>query len=413
MENATIFCAVLFISLSIAVAELRGNYATFVNSTWVDTSNPSGPGDVVLMGPSTVVVGKNYNFTCHVVCNPLCNFTWLFNGLNVTSGFSEIFMHPANFSDNGVLTCQATNVVTLTTKAVSKVIRVTDPKNNISVEPTVQYPPTAGRPYGLRCLTTGNATAALWVKNNLVLETSTKRVQLLHKNTVLFFDPLTIFDNAIFQCLAFVGPWPLTSESFILRVNYGPQTPIIQAQNLLGPAVRQSFQCYVDCHPLCNYTWYLGERMFWHGSHVSIQLANFTISNNLTCKAVNPVTGFTGAASIIPKIPFGPRNAIISGPSELILGHSYTFRCSTPSYPPSNHTWYLDNKAVAQGDVYQVASATLADNGTLQCTAHNDVTGLSVTNSTELKLINGTTSFKFSSASLVAALTLLLLQLLP
>ncbi|XP_018604743.1 carcinoembryonic antigen-related cell adhesion molecule 5-like [Scleropages formosus] len=414
MEDPAISCAaLLLISLSVAVADLRGNSDSFVSSAWEEMSTPSGPGDVVLLGPNTVVVGNNYDFTCQAVCNPPCNFTWLFNGVLVASSVSQVSMRPATFNDNGVLACQAQNTVTFTLKAVFKVIRVTDPNNSVSLQPAVQHPPNVEEPYSLKCVTTGNATAALWVKNQIELTDQSGGVQILQQKTVLSFDSLTIFDNAIYQCVAVMDNWQLLSEPFILRVNYGPQKPIVQGMNVLLPGMEQSFRCYFDCHPDCNCTWYLGHQVFWHGSQVRVRLANITNSSILTCEASNPVTGLSNSVSTMLLVPNGPENAIITGPSDMIAGRSYVFKCSAHSYPPSNYTWYLNSREVAQGDVYKISSTRLDGNATLECTAHNALTRLSAKNSTMLKIINEATSFKFSSTTLVAPLTLLLLQLLP
>lgn len=79
----------------------------------------------------------------------------------------------------------------------------------------------------------------------------------------------------------------------------GPRLPVILGQTMLEVGVTLTLRCYADCHPQCNYTWFLGDRVFWHGSHVEVQLENLTDSSIIHCQASNAVTGLSRIASSI------------------------------------------------------------------------------------------------------------------
>ncbi|XP_061108157.1 carcinoembryonic antigen-related cell adhesion molecule 1 [Conger conger] len=115
------------------------------------------------------------------------------------------------------------------------------------------------------------------------------------------------------------------------------------------------------------------------------------------CEAYNAVSNGTSPGHQL-LVNYGPEQPVITGPDTAKTGSSVTFACSAKSQPPSQYSWYFNDRQVAQGPVYVTAPLTSANQGAYTCEAFNPVTGRNSTAVTELTVIAPITSVLVNSS---------------
>ncbi|XP_069041632.1 hemicentin-1 [Lepisosteus oculatus] len=259
------------------------------------TPSPNGPARVVITGPDTVTAGRDAELVCSADCHPPCSYTWFFNGVQVANG-SVVTMRPVTYTDNGVLACEASSSGTGLSVRVFRVITVADPNATVSIQPA-QALPIADQPFSLTCNVSGaQVTSRQWVKDDLLL-TASSTVTFSADNSTVFFSPLLLLDNAVYQCLADPGTHWISSAKYQLRVIYGPQWLTVAGPHLLAAGGNYTFACSAECWPLCLYAWELGGSPIGQGRTLTLRQVTHRDRGLLTCRASNTASGLTARAS--------------------------------------------------------------------------------------------------------------------
>nr|XP_015224258.1 PREDICTED: carcinoembryonic antigen-related cell adhesion molecule 5 [Lepisosteus oculatus] len=254
-----------------------------------------GPARVVIKGPDTVTAGRDAELVCSADCHPPCSYTWFFNGVQVANG-SVVTMRPVTYTDNGVLACEASSSGTGLSVRVFRVITVADPNATVSIQPAHALP-IADQPFSLTCNVSGaQVTSRQWVKDDLLL-TASSTVTFSADNSTVFFSPLLLLDNAVYQCLADPGTHWISSAKYQLRVIYGPQWLTVAGPHLLAAGGNYTFACSADCFPPCLYAWELGGSPIGQGRTLTLRQVTHRDRGLLTCRASNTASGLTARAS--------------------------------------------------------------------------------------------------------------------
>lgn len=91
----------------------------------------------------------------------------------------------------------------------------TDP---ISVRPTSQALPVAGKSFSLQCVGSQNPASVTWLKNKHPMPAS-EGVHFSPDNTTMTFSPLLQTDDGLYQCVVAEGGTPIQSVGYKMQVN--------------------------------------------------------------------------------------------------------------------------------------------------------------------------------------------------
>ncbi|KAM3587539.1 uncharacterized protein V6R79_008634 [Siganus canaliculatus] len=338
----------------------------FISTTltlWVASSS-----DIVIDGESSVVMGRQYVYICSATCVPSCSFTWTYMGKTLVGDEVQIpVLHQGGkaetvnqlqitfneYSKTEPLTCVATNTISHSTLTTTITLTVTDP---FTVQATSQALPVSGKSFSLQCVGTQNPASVTWLKNKLPMSAS-KGVQFSADNITMTFNPLQEADGGLYQCLVGEGGTPIQSIGYTLLVNYGPSSVVISGVNIVTVGIQYTFQCSASCYPTCLYSWTWTNETS-QGPVLNLTLDQLQPTQNLTCTAVNTVTGLSVTVQKTLQMTVGPSNIHISGPAYLTAGVASSFSCSANCYPSCSYKWTvisdMETLSTAQGNTISV-----------------------------------------------------------
>uniref|UniRef100_W5MAM9 Ig-like domain-containing protein n=1 Tax=Lepisosteus oculatus TaxID=7918 RepID=W5MAM9_LEPOC len=324
--------------------------------------------------------GRDAELVCSADCHPPCSYTWFFNGVQVANG-SVVTMRPVTYTDNGVLACEASSSGTGLSVRVFRVITVADPNATVSIQPAHALP-IADQPFSLTCNVSGaQVTSRQWVKDDLLL-TASSTVTFSADNSTVFFSPLLLLDNAVYQCLADPGTHWISSAKYQLRVIYGPQWLTVAGPHLLAAGGNYTFACSADCFPPCLYAWELGGSPIGQGRTLTLRQVTHRDRGLLTCRASNTASGLTARASEAIAV-MEPITVVAVRPAGQlpIQDQAFNLSCEVTG-PVVSRSWLKDGQPLPPSDrtsfsqdnsTLSFSAALLSDDGLYQCAASNPV----------------------------------------
>ncbi|CAB1345915.1 unnamed protein product [Coregonus sp. 'balchen'] len=145
----------------------------------------------------------------------------------------------------------------------------------------------------------------------------------------------------------------------ILQVLAGPTNVSITGPALMIPGAPQSFKCYADCRPSCNYTWGIkGRWLGGQGNEITVTPEELATSVTLNCKAINN----------------GPLELNIVGADFVTVGVLYGFECAAQCSPSCSYNMSI-NGQIEQGNELFFTARQWEESLNLTCTARNDDSG--------------------------------------
>uniref|UniRef100_A0A8C2ZKQ0 Ig-like domain-containing protein n=1 Tax=Cyclopterus lumpus TaxID=8103 RepID=A0A8C2ZKQ0_CYCLU len=320
-----------------------------------------GPQMPTIKGPNAAKTGDNATFYCIASSNPPGSYTWIFNNSVMAnmSHYNYYATPPLTKDMSGKYTCIVFNNITR--------------KNNLQVE-TPMHPAIEGHFYMLTCNMSGPAENVYWKKNGKPLHEDNTTDYLFNKTII--FNPLKQSDTGLYQCMAVNPLWNMTSPPYMLLVNFGPESPMID-----GPAFAEAghyavFNCSATSMPTSRFTWWFNGSYAGNSSVFRTGILSLNMSGVITCKAYNDVTGKNVSKSkmftVIGKningntIPINSENFTltcdVTGPYDMIywMKNDMLLNVSEPhmSYANENNTLHF-------------TPVTLYNEGMYQCVATN------------------------------------------
>ncbi|XP_059195083.1 hemicentin-1-like, partial [Centropristis striata] len=218
-----------------------------------------GPQIPTITGPNAAKTGDNVTFSCYASSNPPSTYEWFLNG-SLVANTSKYITPPLTKAMSWMYTCMAYNNITGKNSTAYTMLTVFDPIDHVQVE-TPTNPAIEGHFYQLTCNVTGPVEHVYWLKNGEPLHQDNRTVSNM-ANKTLTFNPLEQNDTGYYQCMAINAVWNMTSSPYMLLVNFGPETPMID-----GPAFAEAgsyavFHCSAVSVPPSRFTW------FYNGSEV-------------------------------------------------------------------------------------------------------------------------------------------------
>ncbi|KAM4567415.1 cell adhesion molecule CEACAM5-like [Fundulus diaphanus] len=337
-----------------------------------------GPMEPTIMGPNVVKSGSNVTLSCNAESVPPSLYRWYFNG-EMLSNMSEYMTPSLTKEMSGNYICMALNHITGKNSTASIMLTVVDPIQNVKIEQS--NPAIEGNLHTLTCNITGPADHIYWMKDDQPLHSDNRTVFSMDNMTVMF-KTLNRSDARHYQCLAINAVGNMSSVSYKLLVNYGPEMPIIMGPSVVKTGDNVTLTCQAESVPVSSYRW------FFSGSLVSNMSVYMTpplreeMSGKYVCEASNSISGKNSSASIMLTVIDPIHSVEIAAPiNSAIENYSYNLTCNVAG--PADHIYWMkngelllaDNRTVFYMDNKTVMLSALShsDAGNYQCMALNAV----------------------------------------
>ncbi|KAM3873269.1 carcinoembryonic antigen-related cell adhesion molecule 1 [Diretmus argenteus] len=256
-----------------------------------------GPGETSISGPSLAETGDYALFNCSAPSWPPSHFSWWFND-SLVANISMFKAGPLYLNMSGYYTCVAYNDVTEKNSKNSTMLTVIEAIQSVMVKSNTI--PIASKNLTLSCEVIGPYNSIYWKKDNmrLAMNSSTMNSSMSYYtgSNSLHFNPVTVYDDGIYQCVATNSVRLHTSPDYKLLVNYGPLSVVINGpfSVQLGSVLTVSLSCSADSRPTSEYQWLFNDQPSVVGTSSVLTIwAKKENMGNYTCKATNPVTNIT------------------------------------------------------------------------------------------------------------------------
>lgn len=271
-----------------------GNYQCMVIiSDWNMTSPPYqllvnfGPETPIINGPAFAEAGHIAVFNCSAQSVPPSQFSWWFNGLEV-SNTSVFTTGPLSVNMTGEYTCMAYNNVTERNSTNSKMLTVIGAIKSVMIRNNTV--PINNDNFALTCEVTGHYNMIYWTKDNQSLTGNHYHTE----NNTLNFIPVTTSNEGVYQCVASNQVDSFASPPYLLLVNYGPLHVTILGPDSAKVGTSVSLRCTADSQPDCDFYWFFNNQssVLEAGPVVTFRVTKES-EGDYKCEASNPVTNIT------------------------------------------------------------------------------------------------------------------------
>ncbi|KAM9353509.1 carcinoembryonic antigen-related cell adhesion molecule 1 [Symphorus nematophorus] len=357
------------------------NYVSNITSSPYTVEVNYGPEMPTIMGPNVVPTGVNIKLICHASSNPLSAYKWFFND-SAVANTSEYVTPPLTRYMSGMYTCMAFNNITGKNSTAYRMLTVVDPLVSVEVEAPMN-PAIEGHSYKLICNVTGYADHVYWMKNLEPLHEDNRTVFSMDNKTVTF-SPLTCSDRGAYQCKASNAILNMTSSSYPLLVNFGPETPIINVPDFVEEGYSVNFTCLAKSMPPSRFSWWFNGSEVANTSLFIIGSISLNMSGEYTCVAYNDVTGKNSSNSKILTVIGSIKSVVIRHNGVPVNNENFTLTCEVTGpydtiYWMMNDTMLTMNNSTAEANVsYHVGNnmlyftpVTIYNDGPYYCVATN------------------------------------------
>ncbi|XP_056299725.1 carcinoembryonic antigen-related cell adhesion molecule 1 [Pseudoliparis swirei] len=359
-----------------------GNYQCVAfNSVSNMTSSPYiveiyyGPQMPTIMGPRAAKTGDNATFSCHALSNPSGSYSWFFNNSQV-SNMSDYVTPPLNKNMSGKYTCMVFNNITGKNSTAYRMLTVFD----LQVE-SPMHPAIEDHFYKLTCKS-GPAEKVYWKKDGQPLREGT--TDSYFDNKTLTFNPLKQNDTGLYECIAVNPLWNMTSLPYMLLVNFGPETPMIDGPDFAETGQYAVFTCSAMSMPTSQFSWWFNGSYVANSSVFTTDILSLNMSGDITCMAYNDVTGKNATTSKLFTVIEAKGSVMIRNNTVPINNDNFTLTCDITG-PYDSIFWMKDNMyfnmtdSIAEpymsykfeNNTLHFTPVTLSNEGTYQCVAIN------------------------------------------
>ncbi|KAE8281723.1 hypothetical protein D5F01_LYC20723 [Larimichthys crocea] len=370
---------------------LAGFSATETGQSGTVEESSYGPSSVQISGVDIVSVGIIYGFQCSANCYPTCQFTWIWG--NVTSQGQDLSLQLEELQPAQNLTCTAVNNITGVSVTVQKTLEITAGPSNISISGQALLIP------GIASNFTCSADCSPSCNYSWTVDLDGKPFSTVQGNTISVIPPSTATSESLICHATNTISNLYISKTLILSVANGPSSVVISGVDTMTVGIIYGFQCSANCYPICQFTWIWGN-VTSQGQDLSLQLEELQPAQNLTCTAVNNITGVSVTVQKTLEITAGPSNIHISGQAFLTPGVASNFTCSADCSPSCNYSWTVDLYgkpfSTAQGNTISVIPPSTATSESLICHATNTISNLYISRTLILSVANGPSSVVIS-----------------
>uniref|UniRef100_A0A3Q2QEN8 Hemicentin-1 n=1 Tax=Fundulus heteroclitus TaxID=8078 RepID=A0A3Q2QEN8_FUNHE len=346
------------------------NLVSNMSSGPFDVQINYGPKKPTIMGPNVVKSGTNVTLSCNAESVPPSLYRWYFNG-EMLSNMSEYITPSLTQEMSGNYICMALNHITGKNSTASIMLTVVEQSN----------PAVEGNLHALTCNITGPTDHIYWMKDDKPLHSDNRTVFSMDNVTVTF-QTLNRSDARHYRCLAINAVGNMSSDSYKLLVNYGPEMPIIMGPRVVKTGDNVTLTCKAESVPVSSYKWFFNGSLV---SNMAVYMApplRKEMSGKYVCEAFNSVSGKNNSASIMLMVIDPIHKVEIAAPMNSAMENdSYNLTCNVAG--PADHIYWMkngelllaDNRIVFSMDNNTVMLSALShsDAGNYQCMALNAV----------------------------------------
>uniref|UniRef100_A0A665WDD2 Ig-like domain-containing protein n=1 Tax=Echeneis naucrates TaxID=173247 RepID=A0A665WDD2_ECHNA len=230
---------------------------------------------------------SNITLSCSAMSSPPAMIQWMVNDTYLTEYGSYLHLMNVTESMSGTYKCVFHNTVTSRFASTSTIAEVSCSRHFL-----------AGRSGVCFCLS-GTINRIQWWKDEEIIFPDERIVM---DNKTLTIDPVNTSDKGYYQCQAFNAVSNMTSSSYYVKINYGPETP-----NITGPTAGKTgdnvtLSCYASSHPPSRYTWYFHHYPVAHTPEYVTPPLTKNMSGTYSCEAYNNVTSKNKTANIMLQV---------------------------------------------------------------------------------------------------------------
>ncbi|XP_045082201.1 hemicentin-2 isoform X2 [Coregonus clupeaformis] len=367
----------------------NGDYQCSASNQLSNMTSPSyrlivnyGPERPVIMSPDIAMTGYIVTFNCSASSQPPSQFSWFFNGSQVATG-SVYKTSPLTLASHGKYTCVAFNNVTGRNSTVSKMLTVVAPVTMTMVK-VIGAQPILNETFSLTCDTAGTIYSIHWMRNSWPLYADNRKHFSMNNNT-LTFNYVQRSDNGDYQCSASNQLSNMTSPSYRLIVNYGPERPVIMSPDIAMTGIIVTFNCSASSQPPSQFSWFFNGSQVATGSVYNTSPLTLASHGKYTCVAFNNVTGRNSTVSKMLTVvaPVTMTMVKVIG-AQPILNETFSLTCDTAGTIYSIHWmsngWplYADNRKhfSMNNNTLTFNYVQRSDNGDYQCSASNQLSNM-------------------------------------
>nr|XP_046157426.1 carcinoembryonic antigen-related cell adhesion molecule 5-like [Oncorhynchus gorbuscha] len=352
-----------------------------------------GPSNLTMMvvpemtiGHTAYKTGSDITLSCSAQSKPAESYKWRFNGMFLNEQSPQLSLQSTRENQTGrlhLLSLQQCHTPIRHHEHNDK----GQPISAVSLN-RVGKPPILDQSFTLRCEVTEPVYYIYWLMNGQLISLN-NRTFFSTGNKTMVINPIQFSDNGEYLCEAFNAVSNLTSMTYKLVVNFGPERPAITSLDIAMTGHNVTFNCSASSQPPSQFSWIFNDSQVAVGS--VYETGPLTLANNgeYTCVAFNNVTGRNRTVSkmliVVEPVTMAMVKAMGSQP---ILNQTFSLTCETSGTIYSIHWmrngWplYADNRTdfSMNNNTLTINSVQHSDNGDYKCFASNPLSNMTSRN---------------------------------
>ncbi|XP_029600826.1 hemicentin-1 isoform X3 [Salmo trutta] len=357
-----------------------------------------GPSNLTMMvvpemtiGHTAYKTGSVITLSCSAQSKPTESFKWRFNGAFLNEQSPKLSLQNTRENQTGSYACLAYNNVTLQFANINTMIKIVEPISAVSLNRDGK-PPILDQSFTLRCEVTGPVDYIHWLMNGQLISLN-NRTFFSTGNKTMVINPIQFSDSGEYLCEAFNAVSNLTSMTYKLVVNFGPERPAVTCPDIAMTGHSVTFNCSASSQPPSQFSWFFNGSqvaagsvyetgqltLASHGDYTCVAFNNITVRNSTVSKMLTVVETVT--MTIVKVIGAQPtlnkRFSLTCGSTGTVYSIQW-MRNGWPLYASNRTDFSMNNNTLTLNSVQH------SDNGDYQCSASNPLSNMT---SPEYRLI--------------------------
>uniref|UniRef100_A0A674BRD7 Ig-like domain-containing protein n=1 Tax=Salmo trutta TaxID=8032 RepID=A0A674BRD7_SALTR len=349
-----------------------------------------GPSNLTMMvvpemtiGHTAYKTGSDIILSCSAQSKPTESYKWRFNEAFLNEQSPQLSLQNTRENQTGSYACLAYNNVTLRYATLTTMIKIVEPISAVSLNRDGK-PPILDQSFTLRCEVTGPVDYIHWLMNGQLISLN-NRTFFSTGNKTMVINPIQFSDSGEYLCEAFNAVSNLTSMTYKLVVNFGPERSAMTSPDIAMTGHSVTFNCSASSQPPSQFSWFFNGSQVAAGSAYETGPLTLASHGDYTCVAFNNITGKNSTVSKMLTVvdPVTMAMVKVMG-AQPIADNLFTLTCDTAgtiySIQWMRNGWSLfaDNRTdfSMNDNTLTFNSVQDSDNGDYQCFASNPLSNM-------------------------------------
>ncbi|KAK6326679.1 hypothetical protein J4Q44_G00023240, partial [Coregonus suidteri] len=335
------------------------------------------------IGHTAYKTGSDIILSCSAQSKPAVSYKWMFNGAFLNEQSPQLSLQSTRENQTGSYACLAHNNVTLRFATLTTMIKIVEPISAVALNSDGK-PPILDQSFTLRCEVTGPVDYIHWLMNSQLISLNNRTI-FSTDNKTMVINPIQFSDRGEYICEAFNAVSNLTSMTYKLVVNFGPERPAVTSPDIAMTGQSVTFNCSASSQPLSQFSWFFNGSQVASGSVYETGPLTLASHGEYTCVAFNNITGRNSTVSKMLTVVAPVTMSIVKViGAQPILNEKFSLTCETAGTVYSIHWmrngWplYADNRTdfSMNNNTLTFNSVQHSDNGDYQCSAYNPLSNM-------------------------------------